>query len=208
MGYRLDNTGQRFGRLTALAFLRATPQGDSLWLCQCDCGNTTHVRAGALRSGHIRSCGCLKIEMVRLSHLSHGQAGTKLYKVWSEMKRRCFNPHDTGYDFYGGRGITVSESWQQFQPFYDWAMASGYREGLTIDRIDNDGNYEPGNCRWIPMAAQQRNSRRNHLLTFEGKTLPLVEWAETRGLSRYTLSTRLARHWPVEKALTQPVGVR
>jgi hypothetical protein len=203
---RLELTGQRFGRLTALTY-----QGNKYWQCHCDCGAEKAVLGENLRTGMIRSCGCLRSEITAARSTTHGQARTqksRLYAIWTGMKSRCRNPNRERFRNYGGRGVVIYPEWLDFTPFRDWACANGYVDNLTIDRIDNDGNYEPGNCRWIPMAAQQRNSRRNHLLTFEGKTLPLVEWAETRGLSRYTLSTRLARHWPVEKALTQPVGVR
>jgi len=201
-----DISSQRFGRLTAVAFVQRTRQGDALWLCQCDCGNTCKTRAGALRGGHTFSCGCLQQERTRDSHLTHGLSDSKLYGVWNKMRERCINPHDDSYAYYGACGITVCEEWQTFEPFNAWATANGYAEGLTIERLNNRGNYEPPNCKWVPWAVQNRNKRNNIMLTFKGETRKLLDWADSIGISRDILDNRLRKGWSTERAFTQPVG--
>lgn len=118
------------------------------------------------------------------------------------MKQRCDNPKAISYKRYGARGISVCEEWQEFKPFYDWAMANGYQENLTIDRIDNDGNYEPSNCRWATNKEQQNHTSYNRLYTYKGETLTIAQWAEKAGISRNMLYKRLLRGWSIEKALT------
>jgi hypothetical protein len=124
------------------------------------------------------------------------------------MKRRCSNPHDANFANYGGRGITVCQEWRQFEPFQQWALTNGYQEGLTIDRIDNDGNYEPGNCRWVTMSDQTRNSRRNITLSIDGEAVKLIEWADAHGIPPRILHNRLRRGWTPERTLSQPVRGR
>jgi len=144
---KIDRTGQRYGRLIVIGEAEKLPGNkNTRWLCRCDCGNTTKVFTSHLASGAIISCGCYGAER----RTKHGLRRHRLYNIWDNMKRRCSNPQTTPYDWYGGRGIMVCQEWQEnFQAFYDWAMANGYEEGLEIDRINNDGNYEPGNCRWV-----------------------------------------------------------
>lgn len=122
---------------------------------------------------------------------THGQKHTKLYKVWEGMKRRCTNKNSGSYKYYGGKGIKVCDSWQNFQPFYEWAKANGYKEGLTIDRINSNGNYEPSNCRWVTYKEQNRNYSRNHLITYNGETKCLTDWADYFKINRATISFRL-----------------
>lgn len=122
----------------------------------------------------------------------HGKKNTKLYPVWCAMKERCYNTNNKKYSRYGGRGIVVCDEWKDdFQSFYDWSIANGYREGLTIDRIDNNGNYEPANCRWLTRAEQNRNYSRNHLITYQGETKCLTDWADEFGINRGTVLYRL-----------------
>lgn len=134
----------------------------------------------------------------------HGGYGSRLYEVWRTMKKRCNNPKNSQYHLYGGRGITVCEEWQKFEPFYEWAMSNGYRDDLTIDRIDSNGNYEPLNCRWATWKEQQNNRRNNHLITYNGETKTLKQWSEKIGISWFTLYERLKRGWSVEKVLSTP----
>ena len=148
-----DLTGQVFGRLTVESFSHMNGK-HSYWNCRCECGNIHIVRSDCLKGGLVKSCGCLNREP---RGITHGQSKTKLYHVWAGIKQRCNNPNANHYDRYGGRGITYCKEWEKYEPFYTWAMNNGYQEGLTIDRIDNDGNYEPTNCRWITIAEQQRN---------------------------------------------------
>lgn len=204
-GTYIDLVGQQFGRLTCLKYEGRTKQYDALWLCQCECGNRCVTRAGALRGGHTLSCGCFRQERTRQSHLSHGRSHSKLYKVWTKMKERCANPHDVSYPYYGPHGIIVCREWLTFEPFQAWAIAAGYQEGLTIERVNNDGNYEPGNCIWTTQAVQNRNKRNNIIVTFQGETRKLLDWADTIGVSRDILDNRLRKGWTAERALTQPV---
>lgn len=135
----------------------------------------------------------------------HGLYKSRLYGIWSNMKTRCFCTTYKLYAYYGARGITVCEEWRNnFKAFYDWSISHGYADNLTIDRIDNNGNYEPNNCRWVDMATQCRNKSSNHFLTYNGKTQTLKDWAGEIGIYRQTLERRLKRGWSVEKALTTP----
>lgn len=138
----------------------------------------------------------------------HGLANKRLFSTWQDMKRRCYKPYDIEYLNYGGRGITVCPEWQEFKPFYDWAISNGYDENAprgqcTLERIDNNGNYEPSNCRWATMKEQQNNRRNNRLLTLNGETKTLQQWADITGIARQVISDRLERGWPIEKALTE-----
>lgn len=137
----------------------------------------------------------------------HGKRHTRLYGIWTDMKTRCTNPNRAKYKRYGGRGIKICDEWRHsFQAFYDWAMANGYRDDLTIDRQDNDGDYCPGNCRWITMAAQASNKSTNHLITHDGETFTMAEWARQTGIPREVLKDRICRYgWNPGRALTTPV---
>ena len=174
-GNKLMNiTGERYGKLVAIdfaGFKKCGKQKKSTWLCRCDCGNETTTAIGDLRSGHTTSCGCAHRQAVGRINLKHGLAYKcgRLYPLWKSIKYRCFNPKSRSYKNYGGRGITVCEEWRDdFMSFYSWAMQNGYAEEklpnglnkLTIDRIDNDGNYEPSNCRFVTNSEQAKNKRR------------------------------------------------
>ena len=138
----------------------------------------------------------------------HGGKGTRLYRIWQQMKNRCHNPKTSRFKDYGGRGITVCDEWKNdFQAFYNWAMANGYSDDLTIDRIDNDGNYEPSNCRWATELEQVNNSRHNHMVTYQGRTQSLSDWGRSLGIPFHVLSHRINTYeWDVERAFTTPVG--
>ena len=138
----------------------------------------------------------------------HGLTKTHLFQTWCNARSRCRDINCKPYKHYGGRGIKVCAEWDNdFKAFYDWAMANGYKEGLTLDRIDNNGNYEPSNCRWITVKEQSNNRRSNRLLSFRGETKTVSQWAEVIGMSRDTLHHRLASGWDVERALTTPKQV-
>lgn len=171
MSKYIDLKGKKFGRLTALEKV-GEYKGNALWKCICECGNTKVIRSDQLRKNIVRSCGCLKKEQdkINLNQTKHNKEGTRLYFIWINMKTRCYNKNNKTYKYYGKRGITICEEWKNdFQAFYDWAMENGYNEKAkrgecTIDRINNDGNYEPSNCRWVSMKIQQKNKRKKEQL--------------------------------------------
>lgn len=161
--FRKDLTGQTFGRLTVTGYYGKTKSGRSLWLCRCECGNEKIANSDSIKRGLTRSCDCLDREahFFRPNRKKHGDHGTRLYRIWKAMKSRCYCVNSESYQkWYGARGITVCQEWQNdFSKFRDWALSNGYRDDLSIDRINPDGNYEPHNCRWAT-AKEQVNNRR------------------------------------------------
>lgn len=158
---RTDLTGQRFGRLVVIAEEARGPDRRKRWRCRCDCGAEVVVRSSShLTSGNTRSCGCLHRDTARARHLAHGGKGTRLYNIWKNARQRCRNPKTPDFYLYGARGVQFSSEWDDFAAFRDWALANGYRDDLTLDRIDPDGNYEPNNCRWATWLEQRHNQRR------------------------------------------------
>ncbi len=181
----IDLTGQRFGRLTVLK--RAENKGRfTRWLCLCDCGKTTISHSANLRGGQAFSCGCYRYDRVRQACKKHNGKGTRLYRIWKNMRSRCRNKSVTQYKDYGGRGISVCEEWNDYKAFQQWALLNGYQDNLSIDRIDVNGNYTPENCKWSTAKEQCRNKRSNHFV--RGKTL--IEWAEITGIKYQTLVGR------------------
>lgn len=200
----IDITGQKFGRLTALYRLYNYHKKGTWWLCVCECGSLKECFIGHLRSGVIKSCGCLYHEG---NNKKHGLCGTRLYKTWKSIKQRCYRPKDVNYKNYGGRGITMCNEWKRDpQAFYDWAMSHGYNNTLTIDRIDVNGNYEPNNCRWSTVKQQARNRRSNKYYTINGETRCLSEWCEIYNLSYKAVCSRLYHGYSIEQALELTKG--
>lgn len=206
MSNLIDLTGQKFGRLTVINraenVVLPCGQQKTRWLCHCDCGNEIIVISDGLKRGHTRSCGCLNQETRIIANTKHGLRRTRIYKTWESMKARCYNKNDEKYPRYGARGIIVCDEWRNdFQTFYDWAMSHGYRNDLQIDRIDNNGNYCPENCRWVNRITQANNKSNNQFITYKGETKTIAEWSRERGIKYETLRQRLNRYnWSVEKA--------
>ena len=189
----IDNSivGKRFGRLKVIEFSHLKNKS-SYWKCICDCGNEKVVCRGALTSGDTISCGCFHKEHKAEFGFKHGKTNTKLYGVWSGMVQRCTNPKASNYKRYGGRGIKICDEWRKnFVSFYDWAVTHGYKEGLSLDRIDVNGNYEPVNCRWATLEQQQNNMRNNHFIEYKGVTHTIAEWSRILKVNHETLRYRV-----------------
>ena len=189
MSKLLDLSGQRFGRLVALDYERAGKR--TYWRCMCDSGTEHRVETNNLRRGKSRSCGCLGAELASERNSTHHRSGTQLYRAWASMKRRCNVPACNSYPDYGGRGITVCERWETSFESFMADMGEPPTAEHSIDRIDVNGNYEPGNCRWATNKQQSRNKRNNRLFSHEGRTATLIEWAETSGVPLITIRKRL-----------------
>lgn len=199
--------GKTYGRLTVIEKAEPGKHGKSRVVCLCDCGESVVVETNSIKSGNTRSCGCLQKEVAARrcrEGVKHGKIMTRVYKTWAHMKARCLNENDGSYKNYGGRGIGVCEEWLEFEPFNEWAMANGYSPRLTIERIDNDGNYEPENCKWADRLTQANNKRNNRVIAFKGEQKTLAEWSRTLGIKYNTLNTRLSCGWSVERALGTP----
>lgn len=203
-----DITGEKIGRLTVLE--RVDKDGKhSKWLCRCDCGKTVVVYGSNLTSQHTKSCGCYNLEQLSKRPKKKSPPGHKrLYNIWQGMRQRCTNPHNSRYNIYGGKGIAVYEGWDEFGKFKEWALANGYKEELTIDRIDSDKNYEPSNCQWITLSENSKKTKQNIYLTYNGKTQSRADWAKECNINLSTLRERLNNlGWSVEKALTTPAVI-
>lgn len=209
----IDITGQRFGRLTCVSRSgKGDRQREFSWLCKCDCGKEIVTRGSSLRNGSSKSCGCARIESLKnnVTHsLSKDNTGrtTRLYRAWLNMKSRCLNPNTPKFKNHGGRGIAVCDEWiNDYVNFHNWAINHGYSDFLTLERKDNDGNYEPSNCTWTTYSRQNLNKRDNHFITHNGETKTLSMWADISGISRSTLHERIfIKGWDIEKALNSPI---
>lgn len=189
MSKLINLADKRFGKLTVVKWI-----GYPYWECLCDCGKTKLLRSQGLRTGESISCGCVR----------NGRSKRPEYPIWNAMLQRCSNKNNIAYHNYGGRGITVCKKWHDFNSFYA-DMGPRPNARAQIDRIDNSKGYEPENCRWTTIIENQRNTRRNAKLTFDGKTLTIAEWAEITGLPYHTIYLRVKRRgWYVEDALTIP----
>ena len=178
---------------------------ETAYICKCDCGNKRKVLAYNLKNGHTQSCGCQSLENRIKAKTTHHKVGTRIYRIWRGMKTRCENSKDYHYEFYGKRGIKVCDEWQKFEPFYKWATENGYAEHLTLERINNDGNYEPSNCRWATVKEQCNNRRTSRFITYNNVTRTLSEWAEIANMKPGSLAYRLKCGWSMEEALSTPI---
>lgn len=197
-----DMTGQQFHYWT-VASRAGTMEGKAkkaLWNCVCKCGTERVISGGDLRNGHSKSCGCYQKEVASEVNSTHGMRQTKEYAIWCAMMTRCTNSNAVNYANYGGRGIKVCDRWQSFENFY---ADMGDANGLTLDRIDVNGNYEPSNCRWATRKEQGNNKRNNRVIEFEGKRLTAMQWSEATGIGEATIRKRIRLGWPAEKTLTE-----
>lgn len=207
-----DIVGKKFNRLLVLCFdhKKQNPNPSKgyfyFYKCQCECGNITIVKRERLISLETKSCGCYGKEVRHKLLATKRILSHRLYNIWRGMKTRCYDINCDRYSNYGGRGITICNEWKtNFDNFYDWATANGYKDDLTIERIDVNGNYEPLNCTWTNAKIQANNRTNNHLIVFGNQTHTLSEWAEIVKINRSTLWYRLKRGWTVERALTTPI---
>jgi hypothetical protein len=204
---RIDvKPGEKHNMLTFVRYAGYKKNGTEIWECKCDCGNTAFIRKTAVVSGRAKSCGCLNHKPAH--NRTHNMVGTRIYRIYRNMRNRCLLPCAVGYKNYGGRGITVCDEWLGdggFERFYEWSMKNGYNDDLTLDRVNVDGNYEPNNCRWTTIIVQNNNRRTNRNITFNGETHTLAEWGRITGIDEYTIGQRLNDFgWSIEKSLTTP----
>lgn len=202
---RINLIGKNFGNLVVIKEAKKK-DNHRRWICKCGCGKYTIKNQESLTRGQSYSCGCLYHKG------KHHKRNTRLYTIWDSMKQRCGNPNNSHFYNYGGRGITVCDEWNNskdgFENFYNWSIKNGYKDSLTLDRIDVNGNYEPRNCRWITNHEQQFNKRTSRMLTLNGKTQCVTQWAKELNIKESTIRTRLYNGWDDEKALTTPVKER
>lgn len=199
----IDLTGQKFGYLTVIRRSDNINKEYVAYECLCDCGKIKKAKGCYLKNGVTSSCGCKTKEKLHKRNITHGLSKTSpVYSMWEGMKQRCYNPNSTAYYRYGARGIFMCDLWKNnFGSFHKWCMKNGWKKGLDLDRKDNDGIYEPRNCRFVTKQINSRNRSTNKYLTFNGQTLCLQDWALCIGIHPCTLSKRLEK-WPLEKALT------
>jgi len=193
-----DHTGERYGYLTVIKYAGSTRK-DVLWLCKCDCGNEKIVPAKHLCKGVRSSCGCINV------NITHGGTGTRLYNIWAGMKQRCYDEKDPTYLRYWKKGITVCDEWKyNFPAFRKWALEHGYKEDLSIDRIDNSKGYSPDNCRWATAKEQSNNKTSNRVYVVNGITGNIMQLSEIFSIEYSTALARINRGWTAERAFTVP----
>lgn len=206
-----NSIGMKFGKLTIIGVSHKNGSGKNYAKCKCDCGNIIDVLPNSLFNNQSKSCGCSKSNNPMLANNKSTSSGnykdgrTKhlLYGTWHQMINRCENPKSKHYDRYGGRGIKVCDEWHEFWNFVQWSESIGGRpDGYTLDRIDNDGDYCPENCRWADWETQTSNKSSNRYITFNGRTQTIHQWSTETGLNEQTLTNRINRGWSIERALT------
>lgn len=199
----INITGDRYGMLTAVVFVERK-NCHNFWLCKCDCGVECVKTSNALRSGRVKSCGCSRGEFVRQSKLTHGMSqGCRLYKVWSAMRERCVSPGSSSYERYGARGICVCQEWQD--SFESFVASVGERPSPdhSLERIDNNKGYEPGNVWWATRSQQARNRRDSFVVNYLGITANIADWEEITGVSPRRISDRVKKGWSLLRAMTE-----
>ena len=197
-----DITGMRFGKLTVLKNEKSDKHRNSMWLCECDCGNKIIALGKDLRSGKKHSCGC---DIKRKKPEYHGMSDTNLYRRWTDMRERCDNPKNENYSKYGAKGVKVCEEWENsFLSFYNWSMENGFKEELSIDRIDPFGNYCPENCRWATFETQINNKRGSVIMELNGEKKTFTQWCKLYSICPNTVRKRMKRGYTFIDALTSP----
>ena len=209
MAKRAKLKGKTFNYLTVICYHQTLKNKhgiqSAIWKCRCKCGNITLVSSTNIKGGHIKSCGCFQRESVGKINRTHGRSRTPEYRIWTQMKSRCYNPNTTDYKYYGGKGIKVCDKWvNSFESFF---MDMGKRPSLlhTIDRIENNTDYTPENCKWATRKTQTRNRSNTKTLTYKGETKPMAAWAEILGLNYTTVQSRVARGWDVNDIIETPI---
>lgn len=208
MSKLIDRTGKKYGKLTVIRRVENAPGGVTRWECLCECGNLTIVRANNLNSGAVKSCGCL-LKTAPQSRATHNMSNTRLYREWASIKARCYYKSQAGYKSYGARGIKMCDEWlNSFEAFADWSLSNGYSDDMTIERIDNDKDYMPNNCKWISLSEQANNRRSNIKITHNGETHNLSEWCKIYGIDYKLAHNRIYKlGWSFERVISEPVHV-
>lgn len=208
MSALIDITGNKYGMLTVIRRVENAPKGVARWECRCDCGNVAIVRGRNLKNGSVKSCGCL-IGVSNKSRSTHGMSRTRLYQVWINIKARCYHESHPAYKSYGARGVKMCNEWlNSFEAFAEWSLSNGYRDELTIERVDNNGDYEPENCKWIRLGEQAKNRRSNIMITYQSETHNLSEWCEKYKKDYRLVYNRIHKNkWDFERAMFEPVHV-
>ena len=203
MGSIKDMTGKRFGRLVVKRLSPERIGGEAAWDCDCNCGGTKTARGYSLRKGDTASCGCHQRERAKSANTTHGEWGRsnkkRLYRIWAGMLNRCNNLNNYGYKNYGGKGITVCNEWMDYKVFRKWAHENGYNDSLSIDRIDNNGEYSPANCRWATRKIQNNNSGNNVIVNYKEQVLTAAEFSRLINLDARLVREKLRMGWAPER---------
>lgn len=198
----IDLTGQKIGRLTVIKRVENDNTNHTRWLCKCNCGKIIIVSGNSLRTKATKSCGCLAKELLAKRKTTHKMSDSRIYYIWKAMKQRCFNSKCKEYENYGRRGITICDEWLKknvgFINFYEWSIKNGYKDNLSIDRIDVNGNYEPSNCRWATREEQSNNKRTSHYITYNNKTYTMKQWSKKLNINYDKIRIRIKKGLPKE----------
>lgn len=195
----IDLTGKKFNKLTVL-MRDFSKTGKAYWICQCDCGNKVSVRADLLKTGNTKACGCMAKKHNQARQGNH----SRLYNIYNDMKKRCYNPKNKSYKWYGAIGISICDEWlgeNGFINFYNWSLSNGYNEKYTLDRIDSSKNYSPQNCRWVEWSTQANNKKNNIIIVYNGEKDSLANWCRRLNLNYSKVRQRMYHGKPFEVAI-------